>query len=272
MDIDPTKLIDSAGFQEAVGSDEELNRLFHEQAVEMPLKDAELLVAVGGGILVAGSQLPAPSAVTISLLEIIDSPFLARDKSTEDIGVVDAVAAMFILRERRSAVPYLLAVKMNQLILERLQNSADKNSAEVRKAIAFYQDKDKSLMEIFRSVALECCLDVAVFDEYTVVRELQMFLDMTGGFDMLPQLTLPETKKRNRNFDMDWLTHIVAMVSEVSNASVEDIMWKMPMAETSYLVMQAMRKAGVKGIGIKTKSSQAMKRLKQLMLVYLNKQ
>lgn len=271
MDIDPTKLISNAGFQQAVGGDEELNRCFHEQAVELPLKDAEFLVAACGGILVAGKQFPAPSAVIISLLEIIDSPFLDRNKSTDDIVLADAIAVMYILRKRKVAIPYLLDVKMNQLVLERLQNSTDKDHDDIKTAIAFYRENVNRSMEVFRAAALENCLDVADCDEYTVVRQLQMFLDMAGGFDMLPQLTLSDSKKRLRMFDMDWLTHIVAMVSEVSNSTVEYIVWEMPMAETSYLVMQAMRKAGVKGIGIKTRSSQAMKRLKQLMVQHLNK-
>jgi hypothetical protein len=273
MNTNPIHLVNDAGFQQAVGSDEELNRLFHEQAAELPLKDAELLVAISGKILIAGKQFPAPTAGTISLLEIIESPFISTGESNSTMDLTDAFEALLILKERKAIAIYLLAIKKYQLTLERLQEKAKTDqSPELAEAVVKAAEKLDGARTYFSNLASQFAQDeFGDTDISSIFDDLQMYLGMSGGYDMLPSQAFPGTTKKNRRFDADWLTHIVATVTEVSNATPDDIVWRSSMSTTSFLVMQAMRKAGVKGIAEKTKSAQAMARLKQLMVKSLNK-
>ena len=255
-------------FQQMLASDEELYRFLHEGAVELPRKDAELLVATSGIVLIAGKQFPAPSAATFCLLEIIGSPFITNEES--GIDAIDIYKALFILDYGRNASPYILAINNQQYALEKLQKNKDPEQDDIREWIEITKSNLDEVKERFDELA-QCYardnlenLDLSGADS-----EINMYLGMAGGYDMLPDFAMSTDGKprKQRSFDADWLTHIITMVTEVSNATPEQIMWDMPLAMASYLVMQAMRKAGVKGIAEKKKSGEALTRVKELMQI-----
>lgn len=53
------------------------------------------------------------------------------------------------------------------------------------------------------------------------------------------------------------------MVSEVTNATEEQIMWEMPLTRVGFYVAQHQKKNGVKGIERRKNYSEVIKRLRQ---------
>ncbi len=268
MMLNPSRFMNDGRFQQMLASDEELYRFLHEGAVELPRKDAELLVASSGIVLIAGKQFPAPSAATFCLLEIIGSPFIANEES--GIDAIDIYKALFILDHGRNASPFILAINNQQYALEILQKNKESGRENVLEWIEITKSGLSEVKERFDELALSYARDnLENLDLSGADSEINMYLGMAGGYDMLPDYAMSTDGKsrKQRNFDADWLTHIITMVTEVSNATPEQIMWDMPMAMASYLVMQTMRKAGVKGIGEKKKYGEAIARVKELMQI-----
>ena len=234
---------------QTVSNDEELKRLFHEQAAELPLKDIEFLVAVNSKISIAGKQFPAPSAASLCLLEMIDSPFVVSGDDEIKITLTDAFEALYVIRERQDIVPVLLEIKERQLVFERIQEKASKETDSGLPDALAQAESDLNVAREYFSMSAMTLMEYFLDDDpMVIINDVRKYISMAGGYDMLPSKQLPPPKAVRRRFDLDWLTYTVSNVSEVTNAEAYDIMWTMPLSAISYFIVQSMRKAGVRGI------------------------
>mgnify|MGYP006879618862 CR=1 FL=1 len=174
-------------------------------------------------------------------------------------------------RRERAVVP-IQRICMCRMQLEKQKGNDGGKSAEQSERLAQAELMLEEAERDFEVQLTNFYIDHPDIDFDEAFMMFQEILLQPGGFSMIPQrLQMPKSAKQ-RTFDTDWLTRIVADVSGVSNASPFHIIWRMSMSTVSYFIVQQLRRAGVKGIAHKTKSSEAMTRLKTVMMQYLNRE
>ena len=132
-----------------------------EKAQKVEDIDIETLLALDGAFDVGGIKIPPATAAVLSLLEIIESPFLVT-VGREEVSILDVYSVLYVLVNREMAVNPILAAKHNK-------------------------DKSKGMAE-FQACVLAWSDDLQPFDYYEAISKIQahIFVAM-GGFSFLPK-------------------------------------------------------------------------------------
>jgi hypothetical protein len=273
--FDPKRFINDGDFQRKIAEDTTLNRLFFERLSGAALKNYELMLVISGGIYIGKYWLPPLTIAGLCLLDEIDSPLVARsdDAETTKISGLDIYKALFIMKEREKAKVPIALIAQYRFLLETLKGQEqEKSDPELLEEIKNTEEKIRVSEAAFENKVIqftELNNDLDMDSAFTIFNKLLL---QPGGFRMIPDVTKGFPAKKARSFDADWLTGIVAQVSEVTNDRSFHIKWRMSIAEASYYVIQNLRKSGVKGIQEKTKSAEAMMHLKSMMAQHMNQQ
>ena len=272
-EILPENLVFNSEFQQAVGSDKELKRLFNEEATEGYVRDMEMMAVFSDRINIGGYDFPVLTPGCLCLLEVIKSPLVvSKSEEGEQSSVtgMDVLKALYIMDRRERAVDPVQRICLRRMQLEKQKGNGDDKSAEQSEQLEKAKQMLQEAEHDFEDQVLNFYIDRPDIDFNEAFMMLNEILLQPGGFSMVPQRLQKTKSKKQRTFDADWLTRIVADVSEVSNSLPFNIIWRMSMSTVSYFIVQQLRRAGVKGIAPKTKSSEAMQRLGIIMMQFLN--
>tara|TARA_B100000609_G_C17204519_1_gene430124 strand:+ start:762 stop:1613 length:852 start_codon:yes stop_codon:yes gene_type:complete len=274
-EISPANLISNSEFQKAVSGDKELRRLFNEELTDSSVRNHELSVMLRTQVTIDKYRFPALTLGGLCLLELLESPFVASTGNDESpkISQMDILKALFIMKQREFAAEPVELICQRSWRLDKLQKSSNGlASPELTEKIEHANRRLEQAKDSFDAQLIDFYAECPDMDMQEAFEILQEILLQPGGFSMIPQ-RLQETEARKKNiFDADWLGRMITDVSEMTSSLPFYILWRMPLATVSYIIVQRLRKAGVKGIAHKTKSSEAMKRIKTMMLPFLNRE
>jgi hypothetical protein len=214
------------------------------------LKSYELTLITGGLICIGRHLFPALTAASLCLLEEIGSPLVCRNDKAQTTTVTgfDLYKALYIMLQREKSRTAIAVIAKYRFMLEIMRDKQQKNrDLDISKKIKIIEEKLRCAEDVFESKVRK--FQVTHYDvdlEYAFVCFYKLLLQ-PGGFQMLHNIKKGLSGNKVHSFDADWLTGIVAQVSDVTNASVFDIKWRMPIAEASYYVVQSLRQAGARG-------------------------
>ena len=214
-------------FQRRIKSDDELNAAFRERDIDRSDELAETLIALGGGYTAGAMSFLPPSPAVLSMLWLSRSPFVLGGQPSER----DVDGALLILTMRREAFAAISDI-----------------DGEYLKASAGLCDRLGVRLD-------EACDAIAVAMRHA-----------SAAFRWFPDEPSPHDKASEPvEYGAEWLTRIIACVSQVSRYTPDQIKWEVSMLECGYLVLQNARRNGVKNISRKTRAGDAMRRMHQLM-------
>lgn len=218
-------------FMEAVASDRELTELLNTPLLEREDARLETLVSLGDCICVGGKNYPAHTLGTYAVLDAIDHPFLRQGAG---VGFSDVLTVLYLLENREKAIPLFMR----------------------------HQAQEISHEDFFEEL---CAASPSSSDLERIAVELSKFFEVSGGFGMLPSGGEERGGTGRAAFDAEYVSSIAAFIGGAFPAlSPFDITWRVPYPMTGFLVMQVMRRNGVKGIGPRVKTDEAWKRFKTL--------
>ncbi len=234
-------------FQARISSDEILQTLWKSRKEDETDLTAEYFLSIGSKCILPGEPIPRkrlarffgrkpherqlvfdpPTAGIISLLAFVKSPFIYGTK----IRPIDVDIALRIMTLKRDA--------FEGLALDHLQEDLELSSALI-------------------------CLRFGIRYETARAAIQKIIQTSFAAYEMMPQSAGGGIEEECR-FDSDWLAGIVAEVSQVSNATPEEIIWQTPMSFIAYQVMQGRRQKGVKDIRHRKPLERIGERMEYLM-------
>lgn len=230
-------------FAEYTGRDETLKNLIAAGKKMSAAEQLEALVALGDAVRIGEELYPAPTLGTLVLLEVMQSPFVTGGA---EVSGRDVLRGCLVLKLREAAIPPLLAVKQT----------------------AIGAESQKAEWEEFDRIAME---RISIPDSAGMVqmaKDLGLCLCFRGGFALLPQNREKKTEAAG-NFNLEYLTEIAAMTAEAFPAVTPfEAVWRIPYVMIGFLVMQAARRRGVRGIGRPEQSRAVWERFRELKKSY----
>ena len=266
-------LMNDGSFQNKFKADPVLLRLLHEPKTAAAVSNYELTLVNSYEVYIGKYAFPPLTIGGLSLLDLLDSPLIAqveKDAEPPPMTGLDICKALYILAKREDAaaqIGRIAGLRFEQECLRDQEiDTPDSYIAAKREEI---NNQIKIREEEFENSVLTLILDYRDIDLDAVFSLFNELLLQPGGFGMIPDTARKLPTKVPRRFGSDWLTGLVSQVSEMTNDSSFYIKWRMSLAEVSYYVVQGLRKAGVRGIQARTRSGDAMKRTKELMIEHI---
>lgn len=156
-------------------------------------RDTETLLTLGGSLNVNGVNLPPPTTAVLSLLEIIDSPFLMLSGKATLRQVIET---LYILREREKAVASLLRYSRARRMIEETAGIALKSPEFYEKYLKSIEAARKDMDE-FDVNASRFGESLGIFDIAKVATEIRDYIySSMGGFELIPDKDEESDKKK----------------------------------------------------------------------------
>lgn len=143
--------------------------------------NAEMAVALGGRVEIAGHDFPAPSLAVVALLDAIESPFV--DDQRQAVGIIDIFRAIYLIGQRETASVPVLRMMRRKAALD-AAGAADGTDAHVMLATIRQAVADAEAE--FDAAALEYGHALGAFSPVDAARDIGDYLSMATGFTMIP--------------------------------------------------------------------------------------
>lgn len=193
-------------FQRRVGDDKILKALVETPKRTRDDRITEMALALGGTASLGDYSIPAPTAGTLMLLGVLESPLLDPEKSPR---LIDVDIALWIFVNGLSGL------------------------------------KGVGGMDDIERVAGGLCVKagVSVPDVWKLMKN--MVNESFTALERIPADNIPKEKEKCR-FDLGWFTTLSSRVAEAANISADRAGWKMPLALASHYLVALHRKNGGK--------------------------
>ena len=167
--------------------------------VEIPTVDSRLDIeletceALGARAAAAGQIVPAPFSAAMSMLEVIDSPFITG----EPAGMQDLFSALYILHRGEEALAGIYACVRTRRTLERMAGRAFEAGDDAAQGwMANIHATSMGIAE-FDRCAMRFGRGLGVFDIKAATAELRDALHVAlGGFRMFPDSAPGDAQKK----------------------------------------------------------------------------
>ncbi len=223
-------------FIEAVANDRELHEFLSTPAIGKEAAQLETLACLGDYVDIGGYDYPAHTLGTYATLAALEHPFA---KPGGKHNGFDIIIALYLLLEREKSIPLF------------------------RRYLKRIITKDQLMEKIF-SVPYFAAIDIAEAEN-----DLFEILNYSGGFAMIPQNGAKGTSGAGGTFDVEYISSIAAFVMNTyPSLTLFELTWRIPYPMLGYLVLQVMRRNGVKGLGTGVKEDEAWRRFKALTEQY----
>jgi len=137
-------------------------------------RDEETLQSLGGEMVINDIEFPPPTTAVMSLLEIIESPFVIGFENASDIKIKHINEALYVLKERENAVNPLFGLIRFEKIAEKSPEFFEKYLKSSK-----YADFEKEVYKFAESLG--------VFDQLETIIKIQTYMNICfNAFDMLP--------------------------------------------------------------------------------------
>lgn len=214
-------------FQRRVATDELLEELLNSRPTTPDEIRSEMLTILGGHCQIGEIVFAPPTPGIIAMLDLAKSPFISAESN--EIRGVDIDVAFRILITGRDAFEDLPDLEGSLEVV---------SMGMCEKFKLSYGDVAPAIFKVLRTAF--------------------------AGFEMTPA-NGPKSEKNKNGFDADWLSALVAAVSNVTHLTPDEIIWRTPMTSCSYYCMQNLRKLGVRDVGHRIRGREAMDRLREMM-------
>jgi len=147
-------------------------------------RDEETLHGLGANLIINGVEFPPPATAVLSLLEIVESPFIIGFENVDDIKTKHINEALYILKERENAVDSLFG-------LVRFEKIANKSPEFFEKYLksTVYADFEKKVFKFAESLG--------TFNSLEVIIQIQEYLNICfNALDMLPKTDNTDSSKK----------------------------------------------------------------------------
>ena len=145
--------------------------------------NVEMLAALGGKVVIAGKEFPAPAAATVALLDALDSPFVSGTAASA--GMVDVCRALYVLGAREKAC--LPALQLMRRREAQEEQSGGAGGSDLSAALAGAVAKELADAEAaFDAAALAFCQELGAFSYAQAALDIGKYLSMATGFSMIP--------------------------------------------------------------------------------------
>lgn len=143
--------------------------------------NAEMAVALGGRIEIAGHEFPAPSLAVVALLDAIESPFV--DEQKPSVGIIDIFRAIYLIAQRdKASVPVLRMMRRRTA----MDAAAEISGAEAQVMLSSIRQAVADAEAEFDAAALEFGNGLGAFSPADAARDIGDYLAMCTGFTMIP--------------------------------------------------------------------------------------
>lgn len=225
--------------------DPELAKILETPEGDTAHDHLETAMALSGKILIAGYEFPAPATAFFVMLNVIRSPFIVPRE--QPVDAIDLFRALYLLAEGRQALPIILQWKRREDFIDELRERCQ-NAPSPDQAILLSEliDRIADLQGEFDANAIRFSEKLGCFQPDEALREFSAYIAAGSGFSMLPQ---EDSQKKKGAFDLDYITLLMAKISSVMpSVTMNELLWELPFVTVGFLVVQAERKRGVKGI------------------------
>ena len=171
-------------FQRRVGADGDLSRHLTERSTERAVEDAETALGLGGAFRLGGVDFPPPVTATLSLLEVIGSPFVGEPEGLKTLARMDVARALYVLKFRELAVKGLAEAKRLQITLDRLEATVT-DKPETLQVYLAYCERQADAWGPFDQAVSKFEATLGVYDFRELANWLLRYLSMAGGFELL---------------------------------------------------------------------------------------
>ncbi|OQA81113.1 MAG: hypothetical protein BWY31_03812 [Lentisphaerae bacterium ADurb.Bin242] len=225
--------------------DPELAKILETPEGDTTRDQLETVMALCGKIVVAGHEFPAPTTAFFAMLHAIRSPFLVPRE--QPLDTIDLCRALYLLAEGKRALPVILQWKRREDFMEefreRCGNAPSPDEAVVLSRLV---DGIADLQGKFDAETIRFSEKLGFFQPDEALREFSAYIAAGSGFSMLPR---DDSSKKKGVFNLDYITFLMAKISTVMpSVTLNELLWELPFATVGFLVVQAERKRGVKGI------------------------
>jgi len=157
---------------------------------------AETLIGLGARFKVGDFTIPAPCPASISLLEVIQSPFVV-DTAETDVELQDVLNALYVLINKENAVYPIFKARRRDIVMNKAKDIAGKSPEYYKtyltilnKSITDYADFDKAVTDF--------AYKLGAFNYIEVSQKIQLYLNQSFmGFEMMPKTTKEDYEKKN---------------------------------------------------------------------------
>jgi hypothetical protein len=218
-------------FLDRVKTDALLNRLFSEKDQDRDDEITELILSMGGDIVLKSSnrrvkevRFKAPTIGVISMLGIIKTPFLPERKNP---SLMDINRALYLLMSQEEAFASCQNID---------------------------SDLDPKCVGLCEKLGLD-------YNEVAVV----IHDVIEGSFSALKMLPEQLADEKRLYWDTFWATSLIAQTAPYIGLPFEEIRWRVPLITVLFFYVQNLRLNGMKGIMRRTKAGDCKNRLDELM-------
>jgi hypothetical protein len=167
-------------FQARLESDPELRRIA-ERVDDRNTDSMEAAAAIGAPCVVCGMTMPQPTAGTLTLLELLGSPFLTGGMPTRE----DVEKAAYVIHARVAAVKPIFAAFRFQQKMQDVKAIAEKSPDALMVWLRFAHDSSAAWAD-FDTKAAEFAQTLGVYRFDDAVSDIYAYLALCGGFAMIP--------------------------------------------------------------------------------------
>jgi hypothetical protein len=150
-------------------------------------RDEETLQSLGANLVINGVEFPPPTTAVLSLLEIIESPFVIGFGEADDIKLRHINEVLYILKFRDKAVDSLFD-------MVRYEKMATKSPE-------FFEIYLKSLnFGVFQKKVFKFAETLGNFNHLEVISQLQSYMMICfNAFDMIPKKNDKDTSLKKKD-------------------------------------------------------------------------
>jgi hypothetical protein len=177
-------------------------------------RDFETIEFLGGKISMMGFDILPVTCGTLSLLEILNNPFISGDINADKMQMRSLYEILYVLQHGKKCV--------NKL------DSFDKILEKFAEKIGDIEELDLFIDGIYKT------------------------LENAGhGFELLPTKKSDPKNTYERKYDSIWLASMVSIVSNQTNLMPDEIIWELPLSSAGFYVAQYSKSQGEKDVGRK---------------------
>ena len=159
----------------------------------------ETLTGLGARFKVGDFTIPPPCPASISLLEIIKSPFVVGDN--EEIELKDVLNALYVLFEKSNAVYPIFVAHRRENALEKAKEIAGQSPELYEVYLRILNSSTEDYAQFDKAV-LDFSYKLGQFNYLQVSQYIQMYLNQAFmGFEMLPKSNVEDYEKKNLTSD-----------------------------------------------------------------------